>query len=135
MFGVPVAPRRSSFPEMFLHRVSSTPDTEAFFYDADDSWQSMKWRDVGERVRAIACGLRSLGMELEERAAILCNTRVDWCWSTSESSCARATTTIYPSSTAEQVEYIVNDSHTRVVFVETTPRWTRWHPSARSVPM
>jgi long-chain acyl-CoA synthetase len=121
MFGVPVtAASFKSFPEMFLHRVSSTPDTEAFTYpDAEDSWQSIKWRGVGERVRAIACGLRSLGIELEERAAILCNTRVEWVLVDLGISCARAaTTTIYPSSTAEQVEYIVNDSRARVVFVE-----------------
>ncbi|MBO87059.1 MAG: long-chain fatty acid--CoA ligase [Deltaproteobacteria bacterium] len=121
MFGVPVtAASFKSFPEMFLHRVSSTPDTEAFTYpDAKDSWQSMQWRDVGERVRAIACGLRSLGIELEQRAAILCSTRVEWVIVDLGISCARAaTTTIYPSSTADQVEYIVNDSRTRVVFVE-----------------
>ena len=120
-FGEPVAAASfQSFPEMFLHRVSSTPDTEAFFYpDADDTWQSMRWREVGERVRAIACGLRSLGLGLEERAAILCNTRVEWVLVDLGISCARgATTTIYPSSTAEQVEYIVRDSHSRVVFVE-----------------
>jgi long-chain acyl-CoA synthetase len=109
-----------SFPEMFLHRVSSTPDTEAFSYpDAEDTWQTMKWREVGERVRAIACGLRAEGIELEQRCAILCNTRVEWVLVDLGISCAgAATTTIYPSSIAEQVEYIVNDSQTRVVFVE-----------------
>ena len=109
-----------SFPEMFLHRVSSTPDSEAFSYpDQDDAWQSLKWKEVGQRVRAIACGLRSLGIELEERSAILCNTRVEWVLVDLGICCARAaTTTIYPSSTSEQVEYIVNDSQTRVVFVE-----------------
>jgi len=109
-----------SFPEMFLHRVASTPDSEAFSYpDKNDDWQSMKWKDVGDRVRAIACGLRSLGLDLEERSAILCNTRVEWVLVDLGICCARAaTTTIYPSSTSDQVEYIVNDSNTRVVFVE-----------------
>lgn len=109
-----------SFPEMFLHRVASTPDSEAFSYpDQNDAWQSLKWKEVGERVRAIACGLRGLGIELEQRSAILCNTRVEWVLVDLGICCARAaTTTIYPSSTSEQVEYIVNDSQTRVVFVE-----------------
>jgi len=118
---VPVAAASfKSFSEMFLHRVSSTPDTEAFSYpDADDTWQTLKWREVGDRVRAIACGLRSLGLDLEQRAAILCNTRVEWVLVDLGITCARgATTTIYPSSIAEQVEYIVVDSETRVVFVE-----------------
>lgn len=109
-----------SFPEMFLHRVASTPDTEAFSYpDKNDEWQSLNWKEVGERVRDIACGLRSLGVGLEERSAILCNTRVEWILADLGICCAQAaTTTIYPSSTTDQVEYIVNDSHTQVVFVE-----------------
>ncbi len=109
-----------SFPEMFLHRVSSTPETEAFYYpDSNDDWQTLRWKEVGERARAIACGLRHLGLQKEERAAILCNTRVEWVLVDIGISCAGcATTTIYPSSTAEQVAYILNDSNTRVVFVE-----------------
>ncbi|MEC7948207.1 MAG: AMP-binding protein, partial [Myxococcota bacterium] len=109
-----------SFPEMFLHRVSSTPDSDAFYYPDDrDAWQTLRWKDVGERVRNIAGGLRAMGLELEQRCSILSSTRYEWVLVDIGISCARgATTTIYPNTTAEGCAYILTDSATRVLFVE-----------------
>ena len=109
-----------SFPEMFLHRVSSTPDSDAFYYpDSADAWQTLKWKDVAERVKNIAGGLRALGLELEQRCSILSGTRYEWILVDIGISCARgATTTIYPSTGADGCAYILTDSATRVLFVE-----------------
>ena len=109
-----------SFPEMFLHRISSTPDSDAFYYpDAADAWQTLRWKDVGERVKNIAGGLRALGLELEQRCSILSNTRYEWILVDIGISCARgATTTIYPSTNEDGCAYILTDSATRVLFVE-----------------
>jgi len=105
---------------MFLHRVSSTPDTDAFYYpDEDDRWQTLRWQDVGDQVRDIAGGLASLGIEKGDRVSILSNTRVDWILADLGVLCATgATTTIYPSNTAEECEYIIADSGSRFVIAE-----------------
>ena len=110
----------NSFAEMFLHRVSSTPDTDALYYpDRNDDWQTLRWNEVGERVREIACGLRSLGLELEERCAILAATRYEWMLIDLAIACGRgATTTIYSSTIAEDCAFILSDSQSRYVFVE-----------------
>ena len=77
------------------------------------------WKEVGERAAAIAGGLRSLGINVEDRCAILSNTRVEWIFCDLGILCAgAATTTIYPSSGAEEAAYIINDSGTKIVFVE-----------------
>jgi long-chain acyl-CoA synthetase len=108
-----------SFPEMFHHRVRSTPDAEAFSFRRGGQWTSTDWRGVGERVRAIACGLHALGIEAEQRAAILCSTRVEWVYCDLGILCAGgACTTIYPSCTADECAYILSDSGTRFVFAE-----------------
>lgn len=108
-----------SLAAMLLHRVATTPDRTAFMYPTDPGWPSITWKEVGDRVRAIAMGLRSLGIEHEQRCAILCATRVDWVLVDFGIMCAgAATTTIYPSNTADESAYIINDSATRVVFVE-----------------
>lgn len=109
-----------SFPAMFLHRIQATPDSDALSYpDANEEWKTLRWKDVGERVRAIACGLRALGLEAEQRASIISNTRYDWILIDIAIGCARgATTTIYPSTTTDGVEYILKDSETKVVFAE-----------------
>jgi long-chain acyl-CoA synthetase len=77
----------------------------------------MTWRTG--RIRAIAAGLLSLGLDREDRVGILCNTRVEWLLADlGVLSAGGATTTVYPSSTAEECAYILADSAARYAFVE-----------------
>src|ERR1043165_10193509 len=79
----------------------------------------MTWRQTGERIKAIAAGLLSLGLDREDRVGILCNTRVEWLLADLGIMAAGgATTTVYPSSTAEESAYILADSETRYAIVE-----------------
>jgi len=117
----------ASVPAMFLNRIQSTPDAEAFYFpDADDVWETLTWKDVGERVSHIACGLRSLGVNIEERCAIVSNTRIEWILIDLGILCAGgATTTIYPTNTAEECAFIITDSGTKFVFAENDEQATK----------
>jgi len=109
-----------SIPALFLERVGKTPGDEAFRYPGAGGWKSLTWRETEERVRAIASGLASLGLRPEERCAILSSTRVEWLLADYGILCAGgATTTIYPSSTAEESAYILSDSGSVVCFAES----------------
>lgn len=110
----------ASVPALFLHRIDATPDAEAFYYpDQDENWQTLQWKDVGDRVELISCGLHSLGVQLEERCAILSATRIEWVLADFGILCAGgATTTIYPSNTAEECAFIIRDSSSKIVFAE-----------------
>ncbi len=106
-------------PEMLLDRAARTPDEEAFRYPLDGRWESLSWRQTLERIRAVACGLLAKGLEPEQRCAILSNTRMEWLLADYGILCAGgATTTIYPSNTAEESAYILSDSGSVVVFAE-----------------
>ena len=108
-----------SVPELLLRRVELTPDAEAFRYPEEGSWRSLSWGEALARIRAASMGLVSLGLEPEERAAIFSSTRVEWILADFGILCAAgATTTIYPSSTAEEAGYILADSESAVVFAE-----------------
>lgn len=108
-----------SVAEMFIQRVASTPDAEALFRPEGAGWKALTWREVGDQARAVACGLRSLGLEEENRVAIISNTRVDWILADVAILCGgAATTTIYPSNTPEECAYIIIDSNTRFLFAE-----------------
>jgi long-chain acyl-CoA synthetase len=111
--------KTTSIAQLLATRVQETPDREAFRYPVADDWRSMNWRQAGERVKAIAAGLLSLGLEREQRVGILCNTRVEWLLcDLGILSAGGATTTVYPSSTPEESAYILADSETRFAFVE-----------------
>lgn len=106
-------------PEMFLDRVAKTPDREAFQFPTASGWGRYTWREVGQKVRSIAGGLRSLGLQNEQRGGIICSTRVEWILvDIGIMAAGGATTTIYPSNTPEECAYILKDSSTQFLFAE-----------------
>jgi long-chain acyl-CoA synthetase len=108
-----------SVPQMLLRRVEATPDAPAFLHPVGDGWKTLDWRQTGERVRAIACGLLSLGLAPEERCALFSSTRIEWILADLGILAAGgATTTIYPANTADDCVYILGDSEAAFVFVE-----------------
>ncbi len=108
-----------TIPELFLDRVERTPDSEAFIHPTAKGWETETWLQIGERVRAVACGLRALGLEPEARCAILSGTRLEWILADLGVLCAGgATTTIYPGTGADECAYLLKDSDSRFVFAE-----------------
>jgi long-chain acyl-CoA synthetase len=124
------APR--NIPELFLERVGRSPDAEAFRHPlpvaGDPSspspspaggWRSLTWAQTEARVRAVAGGLRALGLPPERPCAILASTRIEWILADLGILFAGgATTTIYPSSTAEECAFILSDSGSAIAFAE-----------------
>ncbi len=108
-----------SVVEMFRDRVSSTPDAQAMIYKHGGEWLHIDWRETGERVHEVAAGLRALGIESEQRCSVLAKTSPEWVIADlGILTAGAATTTIYPSNTAEECAYIIQDSDTRLVFAE-----------------
>ncbi len=105
----------------FRDRVRKTPDIEAYRYPVEDGqpWKSVTWRETGDLVEKYAAGLLALGLESEQRVGIASGTRVEWIFADLAIMCAGgATTTVYPSTMAEDVAYILADSESRIVFAE-----------------
>ncbi|MFD4141424.1 MULTISPECIES: AMP-dependent synthetase/ligase [unclassified Streptomyces] len=118
--------RPPSVAVLFAERVAATPDSEAYRYpvppasgSGPDDWKSLSWGEAAERVYAIAAGLIDLGVRPEERVALACSTRVEWLLADLGVMCAGgATTTIYPSTNAEESAFILSDSDSRVLIAE-----------------
>jgi long-chain acyl-CoA synthetase len=112
-------PAFRSVVEMFQHRVASSPGAEAMSGRRDGQWYSLAWDETGRRVRAVACGLLSLGLQKGERAAILATSSPEWVIADlGILSAGGATSTIYTSNTAEESAYILENSGARFCFVE-----------------
>ncbi|MEU1366422.1 long-chain fatty acid--CoA ligase [Streptomyces sp. NPDC005803] len=118
--------RPPSVATLFIDRVAATPDGEAYRYpvpaaagQGPDEWKSLSWAQAAERVYAVAAGLIALGVQPEERVALAASTRVEWILADLGVMCAgAATTTIYPSTNAEESAFILSDSESRVLIAE-----------------
>jgi long-chain acyl-CoA synthetase len=103
----------------FLDRVKASPDAEAFRFPRGESWESVTWQQAGDLVSRLAAGLLSLGLEPEQRVGIASGTRYEWILADLAVMCAGgATTTVYPSTNADDTAYILSDSQSRIVFAE-----------------
>ncbi len=106
---------------MFLDRVQMSADNEAFSYLVAGEWVSATWRQTADRVETLAAGLLALGIEPEQRVGIASSTRYEWILADLAIMCAgAATTTVYPTTNAGGIAYILADSECRVVFAEDT---------------
>lgn len=82
-------------------------------------WQEWSWADAARAVREVAYGLMELGLEERECVSILSNTRLEWTVADLAVLSANCIANgIYPTDSAEQVEYLCLDSDTVIVMVE-----------------
>ncbi|MBK9070698.1 MAG: long-chain fatty acid--CoA ligase [Myxococcales bacterium] len=115
----PLIRTSTSIPQIFLARIARTPNHEAFRFPVKDTWQSLTWKQAGERILDLAGGLLAIGVHREDRIAIVSSTRAEWVFADTAILCAGgATTTIYPSSMADECAYIIHDSGSRFCFAE-----------------
>jgi long-chain acyl-CoA synthetase len=105
---------------LFRWRVAQTPAKEAFRYpDRHDNWVSIDWTETRRRVDEYAAGLLALGLQPEERVAIVSNTRIEWILADYAINCAGgATTTVYPNTQGKDFTHIVVDSGSVVLVAE-----------------
>jgi long-chain acyl-CoA synthetase len=111
--------RAPNVGRQFFDRVQASPDREAYRFPRGDQWESVTWRETGDRVTRLAAGLVALGLESEQRVGIASSTRYEWILADlAVMSAGAATTTVYPSTVGDDVAYILADSESRVVFAE-----------------
>ena len=111
--------RAPNVGRQFFDRVQASPNREAYRFPKGDAWESVTWKETGDEVTRLAAGLVALGLEPEQRVGIASSTRYEWILADlAIMSAGGATTTVYPSTMAEDVSYILADSECRVVFAE-----------------
>lgn len=101
-------------------------DKTCFRFVENGSWQSLNWAEVKERVQKIAGGLRALGLQSGDRICILSRTRYEWTLADLGIMAAGGVVVpIYESSTPDQVQFIIQDSEAKLVFVENEAQFKK----------
>ncbi|HEY1484510.1 MAG TPA: long-chain fatty acid--CoA ligase [Micromonosporaceae bacterium] len=110
-----------SIPDMLAQRVRNTPEKNAFGFPTAAGIEWMTWAEVGQRSDRISAGLLGLGVQPEERVAILCNTRHEWLIADfGIMGAGAATTTVYPTTEPDEAAFIIGDSESVVLIAENT---------------
>jgi long-chain acyl-CoA synthetase len=115
-----------TIPSLFLKRVQTYPDKVALREKAYGIWRDITWREYGEKVRAVALGLISLGLRKGECVSLIGENRPEWVYSDIGTMCAGGVTAgIYTTNAAEQCGYIVDHSESRFYIVENEEQFDK----------
>jgi long-chain acyl-CoA synthetase len=105
--------------KLFWHQVKARDGRTAFREKHLGIWRATSWRAYGERARAVGMGLVKLGLKRGDVVSVLAETVPEWLYADMGTMGAGGVTNgIYPTDSAKQVDYILNDSRTRFLFVE-----------------
>ena len=106
--------------DLVADRASHEPQRITMSRPLGDGWQPLTASQVEEEIRATAKGLVAAGIQIGDRVAIMARTRFEWTildfaiWYA-----GGCTVPIYETSSAEQVDWILNDSGSVALIVET----------------
>ena len=103
----------------FLKSVETRGDRPAIREKKFGIWQPTSWRAWLQISKDISFGLHASGFRPGDVASIIANAVPEWVFADMGILCAGGVSSgIYPTDSAAQVEYLVNDSRTRVIFAE-----------------
>ncbi len=122
--------------QLFLSAVDERRDQLGFRYfpGDDDHLEDLTYGAVYDLVRVVAGGLKALGLEAGDRAAILSETRFEW--SVCDYACicnGVLDVPIYSTLTVPQVAYIVENAGVSLIFASTRDQAQKASAAARQV--
>lgn len=121
--------------DLVWDRASSQPEHPMLSRTVDDEWRTVTAREFHADVVAAAKGLMASGLQPGERVALMSRTRYEWAvldfaiWAS-----GGVTVPVYETSSTEQVRWILSDSATSVLIVETAEHAAIWDAVAAGLP-
>jgi long-chain acyl-CoA synthetase len=119
MAGPAVLTVADTIAKSFLLAVETRGDKPAIREKKFGVWHPTSWRQWLQISKEIAYALHATGFRPGDVASIIANAVPEWVYADMGILCAGGVSSgIYPTDSAAQVEYLVNDSRTKVIFAE-----------------
>ncbi len=108
-----------TFPRLLFHHAQVRPAAPAMREKNLGIWQTWTWADVAERVRALACGLASLGFKRGDNLAIIGDNRPHLYMMMSAAQCLGGVPVpLYQDAVAAEMLFVLQDAGIRFAIVE-----------------
>ncbi len=109
-----------NMPAIFQNRVATYGDRACVSYKKDGVYTDISWNEMNSMVRNIAAFLMARGIKKKDKVAIFSENRYEW-WVADLASLSIGATDvpIYATNSAEEAQYILENSDSKVCFVST----------------
>jgi long-chain acyl-CoA synthetase len=100
--------------------VRRSPDSVGLRRLLNDTWVPVTWREFGHQVRDLAAGFIAAGIQPGDRVALMSRTRYEWTvLDYAILTAGGVVVPVYPTSSPDQVEWILGNSGAVAIVVET----------------
>jgi long-chain acyl-CoA synthetase len=115
-----------TLPALLSARAAEMPDRVALRSKELGRWVETSWSGYTERVARIAAGLRELGVQPGDRVAVHSENRIEWLLADlAVQGMGAVTVGIYPTSPADEVEYLLSHSESVAVIAEDEEQYDK----------
>jgi long-chain acyl-CoA synthetase len=105
--------------EVFRNRANKYQNRLAIEKKKNGKWEQATWGQYYDRARATGLALRSLGLEKGDRVSLLSDNCLEWLYTDMGAlGAGGCVVPVYPTLTDDEVEFIVNHSDSRFLFIE-----------------
>lgn len=119
----------------FLQTCSRIPKQVSIKRKIKHKWRSETWAEYLKAATDLAQGLSKLGLKKGDRLAIVSDTRYEW--AITDVACLSlggVTVPVYSSNTAEDMEYILNNSAAKILVLENNSAAQKWEKIKNNCP-
>jgi long-chain acyl-CoA synthetase len=108
-----------TIPALFRHRCKTLGSKTAHREKDMGIWKSYSWDDYWTHAKWLGLGLRALGLKRGDVVSILSEDRKEWAYADMGiQAIGGIASGVYTTDSASQLEYLINDSDSRFLFVE-----------------
>lgn len=115
-----------SISKMFSKKTSLTPSKKSIGWIENDELHFLTNQEYYNQVEILSHGLVALGLKSQETLAILAQSSKEWHLMDLAGLCSRIIVTpIYPTYTAHEIEYIINHSESKIIFIDEASQFDK----------
>lgn len=117
-----------SLADAYLRRIEISRKERVYLVKKDGQYKDVLWEDIHSQILGIFGSYRTLGIKKGSKVAILSNTRPEWTIADIATfSSGAVTVPVYPSSSVDDVRYILEHSEAELVFADDETQCRKLH--------
>jgi acyl-coenzyme A synthetase/AMP-(fatty) acid ligase len=108
-----------TFPKLLASHVKLRPTRDAIREKDLGIWQSWTWAETAAEIRALACGLATLGLKRGDKLAIVGDNRPRLYWGmTAAQALGAIPVPLYQDAVADEMAYVLDNADVKIALVE-----------------
>ena len=112
--------------DLLIHQTTRFGNKTALRFKQSNQYQNITWNKLQSGVIKISASLRQFGIKRGDRVALLSENRPEWVYADlAVLSLGAVVVPLYPTSSSKEVEYIISNSESKILFLSTDIQYQR----------